>query len=133
MIVLHSTEREHVKMDKIRIGGFNYSWHEIDTDFKYAKEISKGIDRASEYGINNYPVLKYIDANKLCFDTFNDIVASYTDEKLLEWFRSKIRNGQKISLNELDIPECVTDYANEIMHSVIKQKQDKFMKLVATI
>ena len=120
-------------MAKIIVGGFNYSWIEIETDFKYAKEVSKGIGRAAEYKINNCPILQYIDANKLCLDVFNEIVANYTDEKLLEWFRSKIRNGKKISLDELDISECVTDYAQEIMGSMIEQKQNKFMNLVATI
>jgi len=120
-------------MSKVRVGGSIFCWDEVETNFKYAKEVSKGIGKAIEYGFDNCSVLKYINVNKLCLDTFKNIIDNYSDNCLLNWFRSKIKNGNKITLDNLDVPDCVTDYAMEIMLLVIKQKQNKFIKLVATI
>lgn len=120
-------------MANIKVGGSGFSWNEVETDFKYAKEVSNGINRAVEFGFNNCPVLQYISVNKLCLNVFNNIIENYTDENLLNWFRTKIRNGDKIGIKELDISECISDYALETMYTTISQKQNKFNQLVVTI
>jgi len=28
-------------MSKVKVGGSNFAWNEVETDFKYAKEVSK--------------------------------------------------------------------------------------------
>ncbi len=106
------------------IGGYNYSGYNIETDFKHADGVKRGVIEAISN--NAYKVLKNIDLNLLALRLFHKIADEYSDENLERFAKTLFKNSEDITLDMLDIDMIVQDYARTISNNYIKGLQDKF-------
>lgn len=111
-------------MKEILIGGYGFTGFVIETNFKYEKEVRKGIADAINY--TKAKVLNNINLNILSLKLFNKITTEYSDENLLQYAKSLFKNVDDITLDMLNIEMIVHDYARDISIRYIRSLQEKF-------
>lgn len=111
-------------MKEILIGGYGFTGFVIETNFKYEKEVRKGITDAINY--TKAKVLNNINLNILSLKLFNKITTEYSDEKLLQFAKRLFKNLDDITLDMLNIDMIVRDYARDISIKHIQSLQKKF-------
>ena len=113
-------------MKEILIGGYNFSGFIVKTNFKYDREIKRGIVDAISY--TKFKVLNNINLNVLSLNLFNKIIAEYSDENLLQYAKRLFKNIDNITLDMLNIDMIVHDYARDISIMHMRSLQEKFEK-----
>jgi len=114
---------------KVCVGGYNYEWYEIESDFKYAKEFSKGIETGISFCKNN-KVLIHTDLNEFSLKTLEEAIQDYSEEKLLNYTKSMFKNSDDITLDMLNLEVVHRDYSANFTKNKIESMQKKLDEFI---